>query len=140
MRDDLAGYAGTLMGWSLVICPEVAPACPAGTVTQPLLSTDFEANNGGFTHSGTADEWGWGTPSFAPIATCASGTRCWKTDLAGTYNASANQSLLTPALAVPAGASGVLLSWAQKYQLESAALDRALIEVRQAGGVNPQRL
>ena len=50
IRDDTAANAGTLNSWSLEVCEEPALT---GTV---VYSEDFEANNGGYTHSGTCCE------------------------------------------------------------------------------------
>ena len=67
LRDDATGDAGTLNSWSITVCePPPPPTCAAGFVTETVLSTDFESGAAGFTHSGTADEWELGLPSFAP--------------------------------------------------------------------------
>jgi len=100
-----------------------------------LFSTDFEANDGGFTHSGVQDEWQWGVPTAWPN-TCASGSRCWGTDLADTYNASADQTLLSPVIDLSAVAPGTVLTatWQQAWYLESATYDHAYAEVSINGG------
>ena len=123
VRDDAAGNGGTLLGWSLTICPEAQATCPAGTQPRSLLSADFESNDGGFTHAGRQDEWEWGTPSYAPISNCASGMKCWKTDLDNTYGAEATASLSSPLFAVPSGAASIVVSWSQKHQLEALRYD-----------------
>lgn len=138
IRDDVTGDGGTLNGWSMTICePEPPPVCPPGTAPTTIFTTDFEANDGGFTHSGTQDEWGWGLPTFAPITTCNSGTNCWKTDLANTYNASSSQNLLSPNIDLTGYLGPVLVTWAQKSQIESASFDHSTVTVQQAGGTNP---
>jgi uncharacterized repeat protein (TIGR01451 family) len=129
VRDDAAGNGGTLNGWHLTICPEVAASCPAGTQAKSLLFGDFESDNGAFTHSGTQDEWEWGAPSVAPITTCASGTRCWKTDLDGIYQGSADASLYSPSLVVPATAGSVVVSWHHKHQLEPPQNDNYTVDL-----------
>ena len=133
LRDDATTDGGTLNSWGLLIVPEAPP--PAGTpVTH--YATDFEANDGGFTHSGTADEWELGTPSAAPIATAASGTRAWKTDLDNTYDLSSNQDLFSPTIDLTGVGAGsrVLFEWAMSYQMESASFDHAFVEVQEVGG------
>ncbi|MCW5958513.1 MAG: Ig-like domain repeat protein, partial [Pyrinomonadaceae bacterium] len=135
VRDDLTNTSGgNLTAWSLEVC-EQAPV--TGSV---IYTEDFEANDGGFTHSGTADEWEYGTPATAattttnPIASivgCNSGTNCWKTDLDNTYDVSSNQDLVSPSIAVPAGTN--TLSWAMRYQMESANFDHARVLVREVG-------
>src|SRR5262249_15996988 len=89
LRDDQATNGGTLNGWSLVICED--PPLVGAPVT--IYSTDFESNDGGFTHSGVQDEWQRGLPNSPPITTCHSGINCWKTDLATNYNANASNDL-----------------------------------------------
>ena len=141
MNDDTALNGGTLNGWGVTICePAPPPACPVGTIEVTLFSSDFEADNGGFTHSGALDEWEWGLPVSVPVTGCNSGTGCWKTDLDDTYNANSNQDLLSPAIDLSGYYGPVRLTWAQKYQMESASFDHATVDVQQVGGVNPRRV
>jgi uncharacterized repeat protein (TIGR01451 family)/fimbrial isopeptide formation D2 family protein len=151
LRDDTAGAnGGTLTGWSLRICEPPPPAaCAPGLISTTVLATDFESGAAGFTHSGTADEWALGTPATAatstanPIAaftTCNSGVNCWKTDLTGTYNVSSNQDLLSPNINLAGLSAPVVVSWAQRYQMESATFDHMFVDYQQAGGATPVRL
>jgi len=139
IRDDGAADGGTLTGWSLRICEQPAVS---GSV---VYSENFDGSggtDGGFTHTGTADEWERGLPTLAattttdPVAaftTCNSGTNCWKTDLDNTYNISSSQDLLSPNISL-AGVSGpVTLEWAMRYQMESANFDHARVIVQQVG-------
>ena len=114
-----------------------------------MFTTDFESGAAGFTHSGTADEWQLGTPATAatttanPIAaftTCNSGVNCWKTDLTGTYNVSSNQDLLSPNINLAGLQPPVVVTWAQRYQMESANFDHMSVDYQQAGGATPVRL
>ena len=141
VRDDAVGDAGTINNWSLRICTETTPGA------QILHSQDFESGAGGFTHSGTADEWELGLPATIATATadplasfqgCYSGVSCWKTDLDGSYNLSSSQNLESPAIPIPAGSSDVELSWAMRYQIENASFDHAWIEVFESG--NPAHI
>src|SRR6185503_21339493 len=113
------------------------PPCQSKEVT--LYSTDFEADAGGFTHSGTADEWERGLPAFAPITTAHSGTNAFKTDLDNTYNASSNQDLLSPNINLTSASGTIRLSWWQKYQLENASFDPFWVEVREVGNPTNSR-
>lgn len=134
IRDDLTANTGTLNSWSLEVCEE--PLVPGGNL---IYSEDFEANNGGYTHTGTLDEWEYGTPATvgqtttapftAPITTCASGTNCWKTDLDGTYENSASMDLSSPTLNLTQYMGTINLYWQQRYQFESVAFDRAWVRV-----------
>ena len=137
IRDDATGDGGTLNSWSLIVVEE-APL-PVGT-PRTIFSTDFEADDGGFTHSGTQDEWEWGTPASAPITTANSGVNAWKTDLDNTYNASSNQDLFSPEIDLTGVTSGaVLLEWAMKFQMEAAQFDHAFVEVQEVGGAGRTR-
>ncbi len=140
IRDDLTNTSGgNLTAWSLEICEQPAPA---GTL---IYSQDFEANNGGYT-LGTvgqlANEWEYGTPNTAattttnPVASiigCNSGTNCWKTDLDNTYEISSNQDLVSPNLNLTQYPGTIRLSWAMRYQMESATFDHARVVVTEVG-------
>jgi uncharacterized repeat protein (TIGR01451 family) len=145
LRDDATGDGGTLNSWSITVCePPPPPTCPPGFGAQVAFSTDFESGDAGFTHSGVTDEWERGLPSFAPITTCNSGVNCWKTDLDNTYNAGVAagtpQDLLSPAISLAGLTPPIVVSWAQRYQIESASFDRAFIDFQQVGGATPLRL
>lgn len=144
-RDDTVGDAGTLNSWSLTVCedPKIV-SVPAQEFV--VFSSDFEANDGGFTHSGTADEWERGLPNTnvpgaAVFNTCNSGVNCWKTDLDNTYNNSGgagqrvDQILASPNIDLT-GQTGrsIKLSWAHKYQIESASFDHYFVDVTEVGG------
>jgi bacillopeptidase F (M6 metalloprotease family) len=103
-----------------------------------FYSQDFSAGDGGYTHSGTADEWEFGLPTFAPVTGCNTGTTCWKTDLDNTYNANSTQDLVSPPINLTAVTGPVNLRWAMKYQIETAVFDHAFVEIRQVGGANPR--
>ncbi len=136
LNDDLAANGGNLTAWSITVCEPVAPTttCAADAYPVTVLSADFEANDAGFTHTGTQDEWARGTPTAAPITTCNSGTNCFKTDLTGTYNASSNQNLLSPPLNLTGLTGPIRASWSQKYQMETASNDKAWVDIQPVGG------
>ena len=141
LRDDATNNGGRLLNWSITVCePAPVPTCTGNSLPVVVYSSDFEANDGGFTHSGTADEWERGLPTFAPITTCNSGTNCWKTDLDNTYNASSTQDLLSPNINLTGLTGPVVFSWAQRYQMENASFDHAFVDVQQVGGATPTRL
>ena len=130
ISDDLAANGGTLNSWGIIVCEE-APICANQSV---IYSSDFEANDGGFTHMGTADEWERGLPTAAPITTANSGVNCWKTDLDNTYNASCNQDLFSPTIDLTSQTGQIVFNWAQKFQMESASFDHYFVEVQEVGG------
>ncbi|MBK9654782.1 MAG: DUF11 domain-containing protein [Rhodanobacteraceae bacterium] len=142
LRDDATGDGGTLNAWSITVCepPPVVAVCAAGFTQTTVYTQDFEAGDGGFTHSGTADEWERGLPTFAPITTCNSGTNCWKTDLDNTYDASNNQNLLSPPIDLAGLQPPVFINWAQRYHVESASFDHMNVIAREVGGANPVNL
>ncbi len=140
IRDrDANGGTATLHSWSLIVVDE--DAAPTGVVANHF-SADFEADDGGFTHSGTADEWEHGTPAAAPIVGAHSGTKAWKTDLDGTFEASSNQDLVSPNIdltAVPTGRV-VELAWVMSYQLADASTMAAYVAVEEVGGDNATQI
>ncbi len=130
IRDDLAPNSGTLNSWSLTVCAAVpVNDCGDAKVEAEIFSTDFETNNSSFTHTGTGDEWEYGLPSFAPIASCYSGSNCWKTDLNNTYNSSSLQTLSSPTIDLSAYLPPYTVNWAHKYNMEDAKFDQYLVEV-----------
>jgi hypothetical protein len=147
LRDDVNdSNGGTLTAWSMTICEEPpALTCPGGTTT--IYNSDFETDDGGFTHSGTADEWERGLPAtaatttqpaVAAFTTCNSGVNCWKTDLDNTYDANSNQDLISPGIVLPA-TGPIVLSWAARYQIDTAINDHAFVEVKEVGGAGQTR-
>ncbi|MBB5208051.1 beta strand repeat-containing protein [Chiayiivirga flava] len=149
--DDTAGAnGGTLTSWSLHICEmPPPPTCAPGFAPTTVYSTDFESGDAGFTHAGTQDEWELGLPATVatttanPIAafnTCHSGVNCWKTDLDNTYNASSNQDLLSPNINLAGLSAPVVITWAQRHQVEAANFDHMFVDAQQVGGATPVRL
>jgi hypothetical protein len=94
---------------------------------------------GGFTHTGTLDEWEYGTPAtvaaagIAPFTGCASGTNCWKTDLDGTYELSSSQDLTSPNLNLTSYPGNIRLYWQQRYSMENINFDRIWVSVTEVG-------
>jgi hypothetical protein len=84
---------------------------------------DFEADDGGYTHSGANDEWAYGSPTGAPIVSCNSGTSCWGTDLAGDYNPNSDQQLESPVINVPDVPGTIKLEFAHSYEIEGTFYD-----------------
>jgi hypothetical protein len=116
-----------------------------------IYNEDFEANNGGYT-LGTvgqlANEWEYGTPAtlattttspVADIIGCNSGTNCWKTDLDNTYDVSSIQDLVSPNITLPNQNGTATLTWAMRYQFESATFDRARVTINEVGGMGLSR-
>jgi subtilisin-like proprotein convertase family protein len=138
IRDDASGDGGTLNSWGIEVCE--APA-PAGIL---IYDEDFESNDGGYTHSGTNDEWEYGLPNTVinsqnVITTCNSGTNCWKTDLDSTYNASSNQDLVSIPINLTQFIGTINLTWAMRYSMESASFDHARVIVREVGNPGNNR-
>lgn len=63
--------------------------------TYPYLQ-NFETDNGYFYTGGERSSWEYGTPASGKIRTAASGTKAWKTSLAGNYNDNELSYLYTP--------------------------------------------
>jgi hypothetical protein len=68
--------------------------------------SNFEADNGGFTVTGSV--WAWGEPTSGPGA-AYSGAKLWATNLGGDYPANTNTQLTTTAVTVPT--DGDLTFW-----------------------------
>jgi len=141
VRDDTAGNTGTLNSWALEVCTDTSS--PSGSV---IYSQDFEANDGGYTHSGAADEWEYGTPATAIAAgvagftTCSSGTKCWKTDLDNTYENSSNQELVSPSISLMGVAGPITLTWNSRYSIENVSFDRGWVRVSEVGNPSNSRI
>ncbi len=143
LYDDVGDASGgTLTSWALEVLEDATPATLATATT--IYSEDFESGDGGFTHSGAADSWARGTPNtpattttnpVAAFTTANSGVNCWKTNLTGTYAVSSDQTLESGDINLTGVTANVVtLSWAMKYQLESATFDRLEITVEEVGG------
>ncbi|MCK5833242.1 hypothetical protein KAH81_06175 [bacterium] len=76
-------------------------------------SSDFESSVS-MTHSGSSDDWAWGTPSSGP-GSAHSGSRCWGTDLGGAYNNSESASLVTPGVDITGCSNATLSFWHSYY-------------------------
>jgi uncharacterized repeat protein (TIGR01451 family) len=93
---------------------------------------DLEAENGGFTVSGTNASWAWGVPTSGPMA-AYSGINVWATRLNGDYNNYENSYLTSPIIDLSAAAAPpgypLTLVWAQFLNTEGG-WDFASIEAR----------
>jgi hypothetical protein len=65
------------------------------TNTTPYLQ-NFESNNGSWYAGGTNSSWEYGTPASYKIKRAASGSKAWKTRLAGNYNDGETSYLYSP--------------------------------------------
>ncbi len=73
----------------------------------PVLSTfpyleNFENSDGFWSAKGTNSSWKWGTPTSGGLNKAASGTKVWKTNLAGGYNDKEQSYLYSPCFDVSA--------------------------------------
>ena len=112
---------------SIVLVLLLCMFCICGTsFGYVVYSQDFEASDGGYTHSGNNDCWQWGTPTAWPFS-AASGSKCWGTNLAGNYADYASLYLYSDWIdlsSFPAG-TPVTLKWKQAYSIETG-FDNAL--------------
>ncbi|MGC8763797.1 MAG: carboxypeptidase regulatory-like domain-containing protein, partial [Acidobacteriota bacterium] len=93
---------------------------------------DFEADNGGFTVSGTTS-WAWGAPTSGPGA-AHSGVNVWGTNLSGSYNNNEDGYITSPLIDLSAYAGQVpLVQWYQYLDSETN-YDYASMEVSNNGG------
>lgn len=100
-----------------------------------VYSHGFEADDGGYTHTGTLDQWEWGTPAFAAGPVSAhSGLRVWGTNLDGNVPYSSDSYLTSPGIAIPAVTSDQIIRvrfWA--WIAVDEMLDRGEFQVSSDG-------
>jgi len=96
-----------------------------------ICCSDFEADNGGYTVSGSYYLWQWGVPTSGPGA-AYSGTKLWATVLGGNYVDYANERLTSPSCTIPANAK---LSYWHWYSTENY-WDGYNVKVSNNGGVS----
>jgi MYXO-CTERM domain-containing protein len=141
LDNSTTAVTGTLDAWTLTICPRpAAVACPPGWVPTTVLASDFESDDGGFTHGGTNDTWALGTPNSPPITACHSGTQCWKTNLTGDYPASSSADLLSPTFSLAGLGPPIYVSWWQIHSMDDALADHAWVDAEPIGGAPSVRL
>ncbi len=96
-----------------------------------LYAEDFEANDGGFSVSGTTS-WAWGTPTRGPSG-AHSGLNAWATNLNDNYGANEDGWITSPAIDLSGGSGQpMLLSWWQWLQTENG-FDYASVEISDDG-------
>jgi hypothetical protein len=108
------------------------------TVFVDVYAEDFEANDGGYTTSGTTS-WAWGTPTSGP-GTAHSGTNVWATNLSGNYNNNEDGYITSPDIDLSAYAGqSTTLFWWQWYEGENCC-DYISLEVSNDGGATWNRV
>jgi len=90
------------------------PGTGGGGTTCEWLSTDFNANNGGFSSTGS---WQWGNPTSGP-GSAHSAPNCWGTVLGGDYSNNANWTLTSPDIDLTGCSDATLRFW-HWYNMES---------------------
>jgi hypothetical protein len=114
-----------------VVDLEVRDTEGVGLAIRNDIIFDFEAGDGGFTHSGANDTWAWGVPTSGP-GRAASGERVWATNLAGDYLNGEDSGLDSPEIELPAGSSPSLSF--QHFYLGECCCDFAWLQVSVDGG------
>ena len=101
-------------------------AIDADVVLPRVFDDDMEGGQGGWSHSGSADEWELGEPTYSDGPTGPhSGSSCWGTDLDGEYEDSADASLFTAPFEVREGSALTFRHW---YLIEPFH-DRGRVEI-----------
>jgi uncharacterized repeat protein (TIGR01451 family) len=101
--------------------------CPLGTVPIDFYSSDFEADDGGWTGGGAAP-WEWGAPVLGVFEGCDtvpedeppganSGVNVWGTNLNGCYPNSGSESLLSQTFDFSGLAAPIELSWFNWFEI-----------------------
>ncbi len=109
---------------------------------QPLIATfpyleNFEAGPGNWFTEGLNDSWQYGTPASAKIHKAASGTKAWKTNLAGSYNNLETSYLYSPCFDI-SKLSSPMLSFSTAMDIENCGTtlcDGAYMEYSYDGAV-----
>jgi len=65
-------------------------------ISTPNYIEGFEANDGGWSASGTNSSWAWGEPVATAINAAATGINAWVTNLSGKHNPNENSYLVSP--------------------------------------------
>ncbi|HJL14071.1 MAG TPA: MopE-related protein [Sandaracinaceae bacterium LLY-WYZ-13_1] len=94
---------------------------------------DFDSGDGGWTSSGTASSWAYGTPAGTFIDAAASGSGAWVTNLSGEYNASELSYLESPAFDFSTALVDPILSFSHIFETESCC-DEGWVEISTDGG------
>lgn len=114
----------------------------------PLIASypyleDFEDNNGYYYAEGANSSWAYGTPNSDKIKYAASGTKAWKTNLNGKYNANETSYLYLPCFDI-AGLGKPMLSFSLATDIEEPKdgqlFDAAYIEYSFDEGGNWHKL
>ncbi len=104
-------------------------------VLHPALTSDFEANNGGFYIAGSNPSWERGAPINGPGA-AHSGSNVWATSLDGNYNNNEDSYLFSPVIDLSSQAGNpVVVSWWQWLQTQQYG-DYAALQVSNDGGID----
>jgi hypothetical protein len=107
---------------------------------QPVVAAypyleDFESDEGFFYAEGSNSSWEYGTPASSKIDHAASGTKAWKTTLAGTYNKQEMSYLYSPCFDI-SGLAMPTLSFSLATDVEppgNAVFDIAYVEYSNDG-------
>ncbi|RED58019.1 S8 family serine peptidase [Cohnella lupini] len=102
-------------------------------VPETIFSDSFDgADDNGWTHSGTIDEWERGVPSAPGPAAAVSPPNVWGTDLDNTYENGADFSLVSPVIDLTANGNAAL-TFNHWYEIERN-YDDAYVEITADGG------
>jgi hypothetical protein len=91
---------------------------------------NFETGDGGYYSAGINNSWQYGTPSAFRINRAASGTKAWKTSLAGKYHNLEQSHLYTPCFDI-ASLQSPMLSFSAALDIENCGdqlCDEAFVE------------
>ena len=97
-------------------------------------SEGFETSSGGWTASGAASSWAWGTPTGTVIASAATGTGAWATNLSGAHNDNELSYLESPCFDLSAQTMDPVLRFSLTFETE-ACCDEGWVDVSTDGGV-----
>ncbi len=105
------------------------------TVNAQGYVQSFESSNGGWSVSGDAPSWAWGTPSGTFIDAAASGTRAWVSNLSGPYNNNERSYLTTGCFDFSGFNTDPQVQLSHIFSLEDG-YDFAWVEISTDGGAS----
>uniref|UniRef100_A0A7C4THG1 Uncharacterized protein n=1 Tax=candidate division WOR-3 bacterium TaxID=2052148 RepID=A0A7C4THG1_UNCW3 len=109
------------------------------SITSNVYASNFEGNNGDLTevviNPGQSAPWQWGQPTSGP-GSAYEGTRCWATNLSGSYNNNADAAIRNGTNLNLQNASYGEINFYQWYETE-AGYDSGWVEVSTSGQNGP---
>jgi len=113
--DTQAPVGLKVVGEPKIACETNGESYVGGT----LYFENFESDNGGYTTSGTLNEWAWGIPFAGSCGFgCHSGDKCWVTNLNGNYAPYTDGQLKSVVMDLTGAYGDISVEWWQAQQMD----------------------